>query len=562
MTQREALDIMKTGANVFLTGEPGSGKTHTLTTYIKWLTERGIEPSVTASTGVAATHVGGMTIHSWAGIGILDELGAQDLDRILSKEHVVKRIQKTKVLILDEISMLSGGTLSMVDEIMRMARHDSRAFGGVQIVFCGDFFQLPPITRGGRTTEFAFSSAAWRNAMPLTCYLTEQHRQEDDVFLDVLSAIRDGSFDHTHASTLLSRSHDGEEEIETDIPRLFTHNLDVDSINDKQLATLPSTPHHFVMEETGASVLTDGLKRGCLSPSKLTLKKGAIVMCTKNNAAGGYVNGTLGVVIDFAKSSGEPIIETRDGREIVIARSEWVIEENGKIKAKIAQVPLRLAWAITIHKSQGMSMDAAAIDLSKTFEYGQGYVALSRVRSLSGLTLLGWSENATSLHPEILHMDERFREESDAAVEAFDTLREEGDLAIMQKNFIHASGGSLDVKEPGVKEKKKSTYDETFELLVEGIPLAEIAKVRKLTVGTVADHAEKLIETGRLDAGLLLARIPAKLIAALPDIHSKFEELGIDKLGPVYHSLNGKYSYDDLKISRILFDATQESEVY
>lgn len=562
MTQGEALDILKTGANVFLTGEPGSGKTYTLTSYIKWLTERGIEPSITASTGVAATHVGGMTIHSWAGIGILDELGAQDLDRILSKEHVVKRIQKTKVLILDEISMLSGSTLSMVDEIMRTARHDSRAFGGVQIVFCGDFFQLPPITRGGRTTEFAFASSAWRNAMPLTCYLTEQHRQEDDVFLDVLSAIRDGSFDHTHASTLLSRSHDGEEEIQTDIPRLFTHNLDVDSINDKQLATLSSTPHHFVMEETGSSVLTEGLKRGCLSPSKLTLKKGAIVMCTKNNAAGGYVNGTLGVVIDFAKPSGEPIIETHDGREIVIARSEWVIEENGKIKAKIAQIPLRLAWAITIHKSQGMSMDAAAIDLSKTFEYGQGYVALSRVRSLQGLTLLGWSENATSLHPEILHMDERFREESDAAIEAFDTLREEGDLAIMQKNFIHASGGSLDVQEPGMKEKKKSTYDETFELLVEGIPLAEIAKVRKLTIGTVADHAEKLIEVGRLDAGLLLARIPAKLIAALPDIHSKFEELGIDKLAPVYHSLNGKYSYDDLKISRILFDATQESEVY
>jgi ATP-dependent exoDNAse (exonuclease V) alpha subunit len=562
MTQGEALDIMKTGANVFLTGEPGSGKTHTLSAYIRWLTERGIEPSVTASTGVAATHVGGMTIHSWAGIGILDELGPQDLDRILSKEHVVKRIQKTKVLILDEISMLSGGTLSMVDEIMRMARHDSRAFGGVQIVFCGDFFQLPPITRGGRTTEFAFSSSAWRNAMPLTCYLTEQHRQEDDVFLDVLSSIRNGSFDHTHASTLLSRSHDGEEEIQTDIPRLFTHNLDVDSINDKQLATLSSTPHHFVMEETGSTVLTDGLKRGCLSPSKLTLKKGAIVMCTKNNAAAGYVNGTLGVVIDFAKPSGEPIIETRDGREMVIARSEWVIEENGKIKAKIAQIPLRLAWAITIHKSQGMSMDAAAIDLSKTFEYGQGYVALSRVRSLAGLTLLGWSESATALHPEILQMDERFREESDAAIEAFETLREEGDLAIMQKNFIHASGGSLDVKEPGIKEKKKSTYDETFELLVEGIPLAEIAKVRKLTVGTVADHAEKLIEVGRLDAGLLLARIPAKLIAALPDIHSKFEELGIDKLAPVYHSLNGKFSYDDLKISRILFDATQESEVY
>lgn len=562
MTQGEALDILKTGANVFLTGEPGSGKTHTLTAYIKWLTERGIEPAVTASTGIAATHVGGMTIHSWSGIGILDELSAHDLDRILSKEHVVKRIQKTKVLILDEISMLSAGTLSMVDEIMRTARHDSRAFGGVQIVFCGDFFQLPPITRGGRTTEFAFSSGAWRNAMPLTCYLTEQHRQEDDVFLDVLSAIRDGSFDHTHASTLLARSHDGEEEISTDIPRLFTHNADVDSINEKQLGTLTTTPHHFSMEESGSSALIEGLKRGCLSPSKLTLKKGAIVMCTKNSAAGGYVNGTLGTVVDFAKPSGEPIIETHDGREICIASSDWVIEENGKIKAKISQIPLRLAWAITIHKSQGMSMDVAAIDLSKTFEYGQGYVALSRVRSLSGLTLLGWSESATTLHPEILHMDERFREESAAASEAFDTLREEGDLTLMQKNFVHASGGSVDIQAPGEKIKKKTTYDETLELLLSGTPLIDIATLRKLTIGTVADHAEKLISSGRLDAATLLARIPAKLVASLPDIHAVFEERGVEKLAPVYHALHGKYSYDDLKVSRIFFTVTTETEVF
>ena len=559
MTQAEALSILKTGANVFLTGEPGSGKTHTLTTYIKWLTERGIEPAVTASTGIAATHVGGMTIHSWSGIGILDELSASDLDRILSKEHVVKRIQKTKVLILDEISMLSGTTLSMVDEIMRTARHDSRAFGGVQMVFCGDFFQLPPITRGGRTTEFAFTSGAWRNAMPLTCYLTEQHRQDDDVFLELLSAIRDGSFDHSHASTLLSRTHDGED-IETNIPRLFTHNTDVDSINEKHIQQLTSTPHEFVMIETGSSALTEGLKRGCLSPNTLMLKKGAIVMCTKNNLAAGYVNGTLGTVIGFAKPSGEPIIETHSGREITIARSEWIIEEQGKIKAKISQIPLRLAWAITIHKSQGMSMDAAAIDLSKTFEYGQGYVALSRVRSLSGLTLLGWSESATLLHPEILHIDERFREESMAAVEAFETLETEGDLAVMHKNFIHASGGSTEVREPGVKVVKKTTYDETLALLHSGTPLQDIAKVRNLTVGTIADHAEKLISSGRLDAATLLARIPAKLVAALPDIHATFAEMGIDKLAPVYHALNGKYTYDELKLSRVLFESAQEQE--
>src|SRR5882757_6370875 len=133
MTQAQALDILKTGANVFLTGEPGSGKTHTLTSYISWLKAHGIEPAITASTGIAATHVGGMTIHSWSGIGILERLDPEDLDRISSKEHVAKRIQKTKVLIIDEISMLSAGALAMVDAVAREVRHDTRAFGGMQV---------------------------------------------------------------------------------------------------------------------------------------------------------------------------------------------------------------------------------------------------------------------------------------------------------------------------------------------------------------------------------------------------------------------------------------------
>lgn len=561
MTQGEALDILKTGANVFLTGEPGSGKTHTLTAYVGWLRSHGIEPAITASTGIAATHVGGMTIHSWSGIGILESLDAHDLDRIASKEHVVKRIQKTKVLIIDEISMLSAGALSMVDEIAREIRHDARAFGGIQVVFAGDFFQLPPITRGGATAQFAFSAPAWRNAMPLTCYLTEQHRQEDDSFLALLGAIRDGSFDHTHVSTLMTRE-TGAEELEADIPRLYTHNTDVDRINDEYLRKLQTPSRTFVMDETGPAVLVEGLKRGCLSPSTLTLKEGAVVMCTKNNPGGQYVNGTLGKVIGFVSGSGEPIIETHDGRELTIVATDWALEENGKIRAKVSQIPLRLAWAITIHKSQGMSMDAAAIDLSRTFEYGQGYVALSRVRALSGLTLLGWSEQAGLIHPEVSRMDERFREESEAAVEAFETLREDGDLAVMHKNFIHASGGSTDVLQVGERPHKKTTYDETLTRILEGIPLIEIAKERKLTIGTIADHVEKLIATRRLDTGTLLSLIPAKLIAALPDIHEVFEAVGTEKLAPAYGKLKGRYTYDELKLSRTLFVKEQEQEVF
>lgn len=557
MTQAQALEILKTGANVFLTGSPGSGKTHTLTSYISWLKSHGIEPAITASTGIAATHVGGMTIHSWSGIGILERLSAEDLDRISSKEHIVRRIQKAKVLIIDEISMLSSGALSMIDAVAREVRHDSRPFGGLQMVFCGDFFQLPPITRGGTPAEFAFSSAAWRAATPLVCYLTEQHRQDDDAYLDVLSAIRDGSFDHTHASTILSRESDGED-LENDIPRLFTHNADVDRINEEYLGRLTTAAKKFAMVETGPSVLTDGLKRGCLSPATLTLKEGAIVMCTKNNPVGGYVNGTLGTVIGFVRGSGEPIIETHDGRELTIMATDWAVEENGKIRAKITQLPLRLAWAITVHKSQGMSMDAAAIDLSRTFEYGQGYVALSRVRSLSGLTLLGWSEQASLVHPEVARMDERLREESLAAEEAFETLRDDGDLAAMHRNFILANGGQEAVLENGARPLKKTTYDETLVRIDDGIPLIDIAKERKLTIGTIADHAEKLIQTKRLDPGLLLSLIPARLIAALPDIHEVFETVGTEKLAPAFAKFNGKYTYDELKLARILYATEAE----
>ncbi|MDB5189230.1 MAG: ATPase [Parcubacteria group bacterium] len=552
MRQSQALEILKTGANVFLTGEPGSGKTHTLTSYISWLRSHGIEPAITASTGIAATHVGGMTIHSWSGIGILERLTPEDLDRISSKEHVAKRIQKTKVLIIDEISMLSAGALSMIDAVAREVRQDSRAFGGIQVVFAGDFFQLPPITRGGTPAEFAFSSAAWRTATPLVCYLTEQHRQDDTDFLDVLGAIRDGTFDHTHASTILSRESDGDE-LDSEIPRLFTHNADVDRINNEYLAKLPGSAKTYRMVTTGPDVLIEGLKRGCLSPQALVLKEGAIVMCTKNNPAAQYVNGTLGKVIGFVHGSGEPIIETHDGRELTILPSEWALEENGKVRAKIAQLPLRLAWAITVHKSQGMSMDAAAIDLSRTFEYGQGYVALSRVRTLAGLTLLGWSEHAAMVHPEVARMDERLREESLAAEEAFTTLREDGDLEVMHRNFIHANGGTLEAAKDGERPIKRTTYDETLTLILEGMPLIDIAKERKLTVGTIADHAEKLIVTGRLDAAPLLSLIPARLIAALPDIHQIFEEVGTEKLAPAFSKLHGKYTYDELKLARTLF---------
>ena len=209
MTQDEALAILKTGLNIFLTGEPGSGKTHTINRYVAWLRERAVEPAVTASTGIAATHIGGMTIHSWSGIGIKREVSDYDIEMIQSREKTAKRILGTKVLIIDEISMLDAATLDSVDRVLRTLRRrpmmPEEPFGGLQVIFVGDFFQLPPVSKK-EEVRFAFESHAWKEANPVVCYLSEQHRQEDGDFLDLLGAFRRGAFTAAHRARLKSRT--------------------------------------------------------------------------------------------------------------------------------------------------------------------------------------------------------------------------------------------------------------------------------------------------------------------------------------------------------------------
>ncbi|HYF29088.1 MAG TPA: helix-turn-helix domain-containing protein [Candidatus Paceibacterota bacterium] len=549
MTQKEALSILKTGANVFLTGEPGSGKTHTINEYVKWLRSHAIEPAITASTGIAATHLHGVTIHSWSGIGIAEQPLAQLIEQITQKEHVVKRIQKTPVLIIDEVSMLSGDVLTMVDAVVRAVRQREEPFGGMQVVVVGDFFQLPPIGRPGRPASFAFESPAWAALKPIVCYLSEQHRQEDTEFLSLLGAIRASEWDHTHVSVILSRETDAEG-LDADTPRLYTHNADVDRENEAKLGALPGNGKRYAMTGQGAPVLIESLKRGCLSPETLVLKEGAVVMATKNNPITGYANGTIGVVTGFERGTGYPTIETKDGRELTIAPVEWAVEEGGKARAKITQVPLRLAWAITVHKSQGMSMDAAAMDLSRSFEYGQGYVALSRVRRLSGLSLLGWHENALAVHPGVASRDRQFRALSEQAAVAFGMLAETGELDTMRNNFIKASGGSLEAS--ALPKAKQTTYDATYDLIKEGKSVAEIKAARGLTLGTIADHMEKLKAGGRITLEEIRSILPKKIIDAMPAISEVFATVGTEKLAPAHSRLKGKYSYDDLKLARLL----------
>jgi len=439
MTQGEALTILKTGANVYLTGEPGSGKTHTINEYIAWLRKSGIEPSITAATGIAATHVGGQTLHSWSGIGINESLSPREVDRIAGKEHVARRITKAKVLIIEEISMLSAGTFEMADAVCREVRRVDKPFGGLVVILVGDFFQLPPVSRS-KEAIFAYASPLWRELNLLTCYLTEQYRQDDSDYLGVLSAIRSGAVEELHHEHLTSRRVSLSQTLGvSEVPKLFSHNADVDRINAEELAKLPGKSRKFHMTSKGKEALVEGLMRGCLSPETLELKEGAEVMFTKNSLIGKFVNGTLGVVTAF-DAEGLPIVKQKNGISFPIEPMDWNLEEQGKVRASIRQIPLRLAYAITVHKSQGMSMDAAVVDLSKAFEYGQGYVALSRVRRLSGLYLTGLNARALEVHPQILEQDVDFRAGSEACRTAF-TEMSEAELLAMQEKFITAMGG-------------------------------------------------------------------------------------------------------------------------
>lgn len=437
MTQEQALTILKTGANVFLTGEPGAGKTYVINRYVAWLRERGVEPAITASTGIAATHVGGMTIHAWSGVGIKKSLSEWELEAMHEREPLVRRVRNTHVLIIDEVSMLDANLLGLVDQALTSLRGNDKPFGGLQVVFVGDFFQLPPVNKDRERTKFAFESPAWEDANPLTCYLSEQHRQDDELFLGLLSAMRQGELDDEHRELLRTRYESAEAPEEA--TRLYPHNEDVDRINLEALARIDAPAKVYHMRSQGNPNLVEALKRGCLSPEALTLKVGAIVMFTRNNFEHGYVNGTLGAVVGWS-DAGWPLVATKQGRRIEAEPEEWQVVDGNRVLAQIAQVPLRLAWAITVHKSQGMSLDAAVMDLSGAFEYGQGYVALSRVRSLGGLYLLGFNERALAVHPEILARDAAFRSASQSAEDIFSKLPPE-ELADMQKNFVVAVGG-------------------------------------------------------------------------------------------------------------------------
>ncbi|TAH35178.1 DUF2075 domain-containing protein [Candidatus Saccharibacteria bacterium] len=411
MRQAQALNIMLEGHSVFLTGAPGAGKTYVLNEFIRRAKRTGKNVAVTASTGIAATHIGGTTIHSWSGLGIKDFLTEYDLERLSKTDKLIKRYNGADVLVIDEVSMLHGQRLNMVNQVAKLLRKSDRPFGGMQVILVGDLFQLPPITRGSDNVDFVHLSEAWEELSPKICYLTEQHRQVGDELLDLLEAMRRGEVNELHEAALQERLKE-QRPGDLVVTRLYSHNMDVDSINQRHLRELEQDGKRYRMQTKGQQAKIEQLIKSVLAPEELELKVGAEVMFVANNFPQGYVNGTRGQVVGF--NDNVPVVELSNGREVRVEPFSWKLEEDGKARAEVAQLPLRLAWAITIHKSQGMSLDGAEIDLSRSFTPGMGYVALSRVRSMDGVYLTGINQMALTMHPLIFEFDSDLRESSEA----------------------------------------------------------------------------------------------------------------------------------------------------
>lgn len=386
MTQTDALQLLKQASNVFVTGQPGSGKSYLTNQYVDWLLDNGKNFAVTASTGIAALNVSGKTLHSFAGLRNDNKLTDDDVQEILGNSNTYRRYTSTDILIIDEISMVSAQLFENIDRLAKLARRSDKPFGGMKVVAVGDFYQLPPING-----EYCFTSNAWKNAGFSFCNLTEQHRTNDGVFIDILTGIRKGVLTSEQREYIRARYVEDVSTLEGVI-RLDTHNIKVDEINQIKLSRLTATPRTYRMTSDGQETYVESLKKNCLSPDLLILKVGARVIFTRNDIEERWVNGTQGEVI--AMNEGVATVKLySNGVEVEVEPVKWEhcngYGKSRQILASISQLPLRLAWAITVHKSQGMTLDKAIIDVTRVFATGQAYVAISRVRSLDGVYLQG-----------------------------------------------------------------------------------------------------------------------------------------------------------------------------
>lgn len=420
--QQSALDLARKGVSFFLTGPGGTGKSYVLERIRQDLEILGKKVAVTAMTGCAALLLGNKakTLHSWAAVGIAKEPATALVAKIRASQKSMRRWLATDTLIVDEVSMLTPEFLEKLAHIATQVRRDSRPMGGLQIIFVGDFYQLPPVNKDntpGTTTSFVFESPIWKQVVPTTVHLKQIVRQRDPAFHTILEEARHGKLSKQSLKTLQTRQNLPWQSLEIRPTLLFSRKAEVDHVNQTNLKSLTGTRYIFKAETVVQPIAaTQGLDKN--SPpvqhaierldkdagymSELILAEGAQVMLLKNlDFDAGLVNGSRGVVTGFTTSAVPlPIVKFRTGLPIPIGPATWESDDLEGVQRQ--QIPLRLAYAITIHKAQGATLDCALIDIGhSTFECGQAYVALSRVRDLESLYIWDLEPSAFKTHEKV-----------------------------------------------------------------------------------------------------------------------------------------------------------------
>jgi ATP-dependent DNA helicase PIF1 len=400
--QTQAIELLQTKQNIFVTGEAGTGKSFLIHRYLLRYSPKA---TLLASTGAAAVLIGGRTFHSFFALGILEGGRQRTVDKAIKNGRLIKRLRECSEIVIDEISMLPGLVLQTAEEIARKARMSDEPWGGIKVVAVGDFAQLPPVDRNGYKRDWAFNHPIWEHSQFATFCLKTPVRFIDHDFYNVLNSIRLGELRPETAFMLNQRV---SKDYPKDITHLYPRRNMVQKFNQDRLSEIKEPIVEIPSIYSGNPRAVESLKKQAPIPECLQIKKGAFVMLQQNDPRGRWVNGSTGWIQEI--NADHLRIELANGRPIKLMKAAFtMVDADGQVMAEVVNYPIQLAYATTIHKSQGQTYDRALIYLKGLWEPGQAYVALSRLRSLDGLFLADWSQDSFRVDPNVSHFYKNFQ---------------------------------------------------------------------------------------------------------------------------------------------------------
>lgn len=558
--------VEKTDMSLFLTGKAGTGKTTFLREVVRYTKKKCI---VLAPTGIAAVNAGAMTIHSFFqfGLGPFVQGVIEPKSDFRINKSKLELIRHLQLLIIDEVSMVRADLMDHIDVELRRIRRNSKPFGGVQLLMIGDLQQLPPIAHGGEDellrqyykTLYFFSSAALKTMKYNCIELKNVYRQTDRHFIDILNHARDCTLTSQDISDLNARYIPGfSPKPEDGYIRLMTHNRQVDYVNETEMEKLDSKPYTFEAAVTGTFP-----EESYPTADSLTLKKGAQVMFIKNDPERRFINGTLGEVKSIDKNS-IAVRLTESGTIIDVEPVEWqniryqFDEESKEISSKqigrFKQYPLKAAWAITVHKSQGLTFDKAIIDVHAAFSPGQAYVALSRCRTLDGLVLSSpvsasvfMRDNAVDAYMNYISRPvEELAFSSCYEYFEYEKKLEQEEVAPVKKVKVNKEKPKKEKKEELRDDtgKKLNTFEYSYWLYNQGNTVEQIAEKRGLNQSTIESHLARYVASGDIDVHEFIDGDTLQKVEAYCMEHPEEKALK-----PIFEHFDAKIPYGVLRMA-------------